>query len=81
MSLMTTLNINKTKLPVRSPAGWSRVNQRMKMETPVFWIPVSMAIAITSSTGRRHNRAAMQPKAKPNHGKAMPVKKTRLWQN
>jgi hypothetical protein len=40
-----------------------------------------MAIAITSSTGRRHNRAAMQPKAKPNHGKAMPVKKTRLWQN
>ena len=36
-------------VPARSPSGCSSVNQRMKMEMPVFWMPVSMAMAITSS--------------------------------
>jgi hypothetical protein len=41
-------------------------------------MPVSMAIAMMSSTGRRQSLAVRQPKAKPSQGKAMPVKKTRL---
>ena len=55
-------------LPAMSPRGWSRVNHRMKMETPVFCTPVSM--------GLLQILAKVHPKAKPSHGRPIPVSST-----
>ena len=40
---------------------------------PVFWIPVSMAMAMMSFLSLLHSFEKRQPKANPSHGKAKPT--------
>ena len=48
----------------------------MKIDMPVFWIPVSIAIAMTSSIGLFKTLAMVNPKENPNQGNPIPVNNT-----
>ena len=50
----------------RSPAGCDKVNHSMKIDIPVFWIPVSIAMAMMSFLSLLHSLEKRQPKAKPS---------------
>ena len=62
----------------RSPAGWSRVNHSMKMAIPVFWTPVSTAMAMMSSLDLPTTLLTKQPKLKPNQGRKKPATVVRV---
>jgi hypothetical protein len=63
-------------LPVMSPRGWSKVNHKMKIDIPVFWTPVSIAMAMTSSTGLLKIMAMPHPLMNPSQGNPIPTKNT-----
>lgn len=63
-----------SNLPVvKSSAGGFKVNLSKKIATPVFCIPVSIAIAIISGRDCLKIKDTNIPKINPNHGKPMPA--------
>lgn len=56
-----------------SPAGASNENRNMKIAIPVFWTPVSTAMASTSFAGCRKASAVKNPPKYPSHGKPIPA--------
>ena len=52
-----------------SDSGWGNVKRRKNIATAVFWMPVSIQIAMIFFLSRRITNEIMAPPIKPNHGR------------